>query len=81
MFLLSQVIRDFIFHILPFAVIKLVTGCKYKLLSLHRLLLHNTIQGFCFSNCLGYDIDVNLAFVNMEVRLGGCFNAKTGLVS
>ena len=27
------------------------------------------------------EIDVNLAFVNIDVRFGGCFNAKIGLVS
>ena len=80
-FLLLQVIRDFMFHVLPFAVVKVVTGCKYNLHNLHRVLLHRKIPGSCISSCLGSAADVNLAFVNIEVRLGGCFNASTGLVS
>ena len=37
--------------------------------------------GSCISRFLGSKINVNLAFVNIEVRFGGCFNAKLGLVS
>ena len=80
-FLLSHVICDFIFHVLPVAVVKLVTGCKYNLHNLHRLLLHKTIPGFCISSFLKFAVDVNMAFVKIELRLGGCFNANTGLVS
>ena len=32
-------------------------------------------------NCLGSEIDANLSFANSEVKFGGCFNAKIGLVS
>ena len=49
--------------------------------NLHRVLLHRKIPGSCISTCLGSEIDVNLAFANIEVRFGGCFNAKIGLVS
>ena len=62
-------------HVLPFAVVKFVTGYKYNLHSLHRVLLHRKIPGSCISSCLGSVADVNLAFVYIEVRLGGSFNA------
>ena len=80
-FLLLHVIGDFMFHVLLFVVVKFVTGCKYNLHNLHQVLLHRKIPGSCISSCLGSAVDVNLAFVNIEVRLGGCFNASTGLVS
>ena len=67
--------------LLPFALVKFMTGCKYNLHNLHRVLLHKKIPGSCISSCLGSTTDVNLVFVNMEVRLAGCFNANTGLVS
>ena len=67
-FLLSQVIRDFMFHVQPFAVVKFVTGCKYNLHNSHRVLLHKKILGSCILSCLGSATDVNLAFVNIEVK-------------
>ena len=68
-------IRDFIIHVQLFAVAKFVIGCKYNLHNLHRVLLHKKIPGSCILSCLGSAIDVNLAYVNIEVRLGGFFNA------
>ena len=41
-------------------------------------LLHILIPGSCFSI---EEMDVNFAFVRIEVRFGGCFNARIGLVS
>ena len=72
---------DLMFHVLQFAVLNVVTGCKYNVHNLHRVLLHRKIPGSCISKFLGSEIDVNLALVNIEVRFGGCFNAKIGLVS
>ena len=60
---------DVMFHVQPFAVVKLVTGCKYNLHSLRRVLLHKKIPGSCIWSCLGSATDVNSAFVNIEVRL------------
>ena len=64
------------FQMLPFAVVKFLSGCKYNLHNLHRAFLHRKIPGSCISSCLGSAVDVNVAFVNKEVRLGGCFNAS-----
>ena len=77
-FLLLQVISDFMSHVVPFAVLKLFTGCRYRRHNLHCALLHNSIPGSCFSI---EEMDVNFAFVRIEVRFGGCFNARIGLVS
>ena len=52
-FLLSQVIRDFMSHVLPFAVVNFVTGCKCNLHSLHRVLFDRKIPGSFISSCLG----------------------------
>ena len=49
--------------------------------NLHREMLHRKIPRFSIPRCLGSELDVNLAFVNIEERLGGCFNARIGLVS
>ena len=69
------------FHVLLFAVLNVVAGCKYNVNNLHRMFLHRKIPGFCIPRYLGSGIDENLAFVNIEVKFGGCFNAKIGLVS
>ena len=45
------------------------------------MLLHRKIPGICIPRCLGSEIDVNLAFADIEVGCGGSFNAKLGLVS
>ena len=75
-FLLLNVIRDFMFQMLPFAVVKFLTSCKYNLHNLHRVLLQRKIPGSCISSCLRSAVDVNVAFVNKEVRLASirCFN-------
>ena len=69
------------FYLQPFAVVKFVTGCKYKLHNLHLILLHRKIPRSCILSCLGSGADVNLDFANIAVILGGCFNASIGLVS
>ena len=76
-FLLLQVISNLMSHVVPFAVLKLFTGCRYKRHNLHCTLLHNLIPGSGFSI---EEMDVNFAFVRIEVRFGGCFNARIGLV-
>ena len=80
-FLMSHVMRDLMFHVLPFAVLNAVTDCKYNAHNLHRVFLHRKMPKFCIPKCLGYEIEVNFTFVNIEVRFGGCFNAKIALVS
>ena len=77
-FLLLQVISDLMSHVVPFAVLKLFTGCRYRRHNLHCTLLHNLILGSGFSI---EEMDVNFAFVRIEVRFGGCFNARIGFVS
>ena len=59
-FLLSQVIHDFMINVQPFAVVKFVTGCKYNLQNLHRVLLHKKIPGSCILSCLGSVTDLSL---------------------
>ena len=39
-FLLLHVMCDLMFHVLPFAVLNVVTGCKYNVHNLRRVLLH-----------------------------------------
>ena len=65
-------------HVIPFAVLKLFTGCTYRWHNLYCTLLHKIIPGSCLSN---EEMDVNFAFVRIEVRFVGCFNARIGLVS
>jgi len=69
------------FHVLPFADLKFVTVCKYSICNLHGVLLHKTIPGSSISYCLGSVVDVNLAFLDVEMRFGGFGKAKIGLVS
>ena len=52
MFLLLHVMFDLMFHVLLFAVVNAVTGCKYNVHNLHRVLLHRKIPGFCIPRCL-----------------------------
>ena len=68
-------------HVQPFTAIKFVTSCKYNLHNLHRVLLNKKILGSCILSCLRSVTDVDLAFVDIEVRFGACLNANTGLVS
>ena len=40
LFLLLHVMRDLMFHVLPLADLNVVTGCKYNVHNLRRVLLH-----------------------------------------
>ena len=68
--LLLHVICDLMFHMFPFAVLNVATGSRYNVHNLHRVVLHRKVPGFCIPRYLGSEIDVNLAFVNIEVRFG-----------
>jgi len=81
MSLLLHAMCDLMFYVLQIAVLNAVTGCKYDVHTLHRVLLHRKIPGFYIPSCLGSEMYVNCAFINIEVRFGGCFSAKIGLVS
>ena len=58
-FLLLHDMCDLMFHVLPFAVLSVATGCKYNV---YRVLLHREIPGFCIPRCVGSEIDVNFGF-------------------